>query len=274
MNMGQSNYHTHSHYCDGQGELTDYIQYALSHDFVALGFSGHAPVPFDNKFAISDSDFDNYCNEVRTLAANYKNSLDIKLGLEIDYIPHILDDFTPFFTRGGLDYCIGSVHLVNNPDDDPNNLWFIDGRQREVYDEGLKCVFGGDIKKGVRAFFLQNIAMIEQTHPTIVGHFTKIVMHNAGRYFSEQDPWFRSLVSDTLDAIAASGAICEINTRGIYRRRYNDYYPSRDIIKYMNKLKIPVLVSSDAHNPEDLDNFCGAHQFLHDINYSQIITTL
>lgn len=269
-----TNFHTHSGYCDGHGTLRDYVEYAIAHDFTALGFSGHAPVPFENRFAIKDTDYERYCSEVHSLKEEYNGKIAISLGLEIDYIPHLLDDFSRLKDMGKLDYCIGSVHLVSNPDGDPNNLWFIDGSKREIYDKGLENVFGGDIKKGVKAFFDQNIDMLERTKPTIIGHFTKIVMHNAGRYFSENDAWFRSLVCDTIDVIEATGTICEINTRGIYRKRYDDYYPSREIIKYLNHRNIPVVVSSDAHNPDELLNFCGAYEYLREIGYRNIVTRL
>ena len=266
------NYHTHSRYCDGHGELRDYIDYAIAHDFTALGFSSHAPVPFENKFALRDADFPAYCADVRRLQSEFDGRIAIRLGLEIDYIPGVLEDFSRLVTRGGLDYCIGSVHLVANPDGDPSQLWFIDGGKREVYDEGLQRVFGGDIRKGVQAFFRQTCDMLERNRPTIIGHFNKIVMHNAGRYFSEQDAWYRTLVADTLDQIAACGTICEINTRGIYRRRHEDFYPSREIIRQMDAMRIPVVVSSDAHDPCDLDNFCGAYEYLHEIGYRNVLT--
>ncbi len=272
--MKLTNYHTHSHYCDGTGQLREYVEYALGKGFACLGFSGHAPFPLENKFAIKDCDYDNYCSEVRSLRDEYAGRIDIRLGLETDYIPHVIDDFEPLSKRGGLDYCIGSVHQVSNRDEDPRNLWFIDGKDRNVYDEGLQRVFGGDIRKGVAAFFRQNIEMLERCRPTVIGHFTKVFMHNAGRFFSESEPWVRALVRDTIDSIAATGTICEINTRGIYRRRYDDYYPSREIIRYMDCMNIPVIVSSDAHKPEETDMFCGAYEFLKEIGYRNILTEI
>lgn len=266
------NYHTHSRYCDGKGELREYVEYAVSKGFSALGFSSHAPVPFDDHFALRDTDYEAYCDEVRRLRAEYAGTIGILLGLEIDFIPRVIDDFGPLVSRGGLDYCIGSVHQVANPDEAPDSLWFIDGKFREVYDQGLQRVFHGDIRKGVTCFFRQNIDMLRMANPTVIGHFTKIFMHNGGRYFSEDEAWVRSLVRDTVDQIAASGTICEINTRGIYRKRYNDFYPSRDIIRYMDTLGIPVIVSSDAHSPDEIDLFCGACEFLKEIGYHNVVT--
>ena len=286
------NYHTHSHYCDGKGELREYVEYAIAHNFKALGFSGHAPVPFPNNFSIKDDQYVDYCNEVRALKEEYKDKIDIRLGLEIDYIPGLLEDFTTLIAQGGLEYTIGSVHLIPNPDNVetlrhlsneakgderqqiPYNLWFIDGPRQETYDNGLRHIFHDDIKAGVRAFFYQNNAMIERNRPTIVGHFDKIVMHNRDRYFSYDEPWFQDLVHETVQLIHEKGCIAEINTRGLYKGRHNDYYPAKSTIQYMKELNIPVLVGTDAHEPSNLDQFEGAYDFLRDIGYRNVVTNL
>lgn len=284
-----SNYHTHSRHCDGRDELREYVDYALSKGFKALGFSGHAPVPFPNNFSIKDDDYLNYCNEVRALKAEYAGRIDIRLGLEIDYIPGLLEDFTPLVEQGGLDYTIGSVHLIPNPNDVselrylsasakgderqqiPYHLWFIDGPRQETYDNGLHHIFGDDIRAGVRAYFHQQNAMIEQNKPTIVGHPDKIVMHNRERFFSYADRWYRDLLFETLQLIAETGCICELNTRGLYKGRHTDYYPSKEAVRFMDTLGIPLLVSTDAHQPSDLDRWEGAFDFLAEIGYRNIV---
>lgn len=279
-----SNYHTHSRFCDGKGELRDYAELALAHGFTALGFSGHAPLPFKNSFSIPDKDYPAYCDGVRALKEEYRSRLDIRLGLEIDYVPGVCDNFRPLIEQGGLDYCIGGVHLVTHPDDTAwlrsypeeaaQRIWFIDGPHHETYDEGLQRVFHGDIRRGVTAFFHQSNAMIESQRPTIVAHFNKIVMHNRDRYFSEHDKWYLDLVHETIALIREVGCIAEVNTRGIYKKRHNDFYPSRELLQYMNTLGIPVIVSTDAHCPDDLLRTEGAFEFLHEINYRNIVHTL
>lgn len=274
-----SNYHTHSRHCDGKGELREYVDFALSHGFKALGFSGHAPVPFPNNFSIKDEDYLDYCDEVRRLKEEFEGRIDIHLGLEIDYIPGVLEDFSTLIERGGLEYVIGSIHLIPThrlgPDEDiPSNLWFIDGPRQETYDEGLKRLFGGDIRKGVRAFFHQSNEMIERNCPDIVGHCDKIVMHNRGRYFQPDEAWFRDLLYETIALIKEKGCIAEINTRGLYKGRHNDYYPSRAAIRHMNELGIPVIVGTDAHEPANLVMFEGVYEFLKEINYKNIINVL
>lgn len=244
------NLHTHTHYCDGSSEPIEYIEQALIHKFHTLGFSGHAPVPFPNHFAISDERLDDYIHEIKSLRTQYKDQLSIFLSLEIDYIPEIVDDFSSFKSRCDLDYIIGSVHLVKG--NHPSDLWFIDGSKQEIYDDGLQKVFGGDIRKGVKAYYHQINKMIESQSFEILGHFDKIKMHNKNRYFTEDEDWYIKLVDESLELIKQKNLIVEVNTRGLYKKRSDSLFPGNEILKKLLKLNIPVTISSDAHKPEEL----------------------
>ena len=309
-----SNFHTHSNYCDGKATLREMVDFAVAHGFTELGFSGHSPLPFENTYSITD--YEGYCNEVRALKEEYKDRIKIHLGLEIDYIPGMLEDFTPLIDNGHLEYTIGSVHLIPSPfthsSDSPNraasspnlgeqldsilgspsklegvdahradggvctdeDLWFIDGPSMERYDEGLFRLFGGDIRRGVTAYFHNENAMMEKNRPTIVGHPDKIVMHNRDRYFTEDEKWYRDLAFETIHLIKDLDLICEINTRGIYKGRHADYYPGKWLIQEMKLLHIPVIVSTDAHSPEDLLRTEGANEYLREIEYPAVLQSL
>ncbi|MBP5613511.1 MAG: histidinol-phosphatase [Bacteroidales bacterium] len=265
-----SNYHTHSRHCDGKGELRDYVEEALRLGFTHLGFSAHAPFPMENSFALPQEDFLPYVGEVRRLQAEYAGRINISLGLEADYIPGVTRGFAEWVQEGGLDYCIGSVHMVSGE----GGLWFIDGGRHDRYDEGLRAVFWGDIRAGVRAFYRQTNEMLLQQHPDILGHFNKIEMHNRNRHFTPDEPWYRELVRETLSVIRECGCICEVNTRGIYKGRSSDFFPSRQILLAMKELRIPVMVATDAHAPEELSRDEGAYAFLQEIAYPEVVTVL
>ena len=270
-----TNYHTHSNYCDGKATPREMVEFAVDHGFTALGFSGHCPLPFDNSFSITD--YDGYCREVRALQAEYAGRIHIMLGLEIDYIPGMLEDFTPLKEKGGLDYTIGSVHLIPPQGivpKDMDDLWMIDGSRYETYDEGLMKHYHGDIRRGVQAYFRQQNEMLEKNRPTILGHPDKIAMHNRSRYFSEEEPWYEDLALETLRLAHELGVVVEINTRGIYKGRHPDYYPSRRLVRQMMQWRLPVIVSTDAHAPDDMLRTEGAYDFLQEIDYPEIIYTL
>ena len=267
-----TNYHTHSTYCDGKASPREMVDFAVAHGFTALGFSGHSPLPFENTYSITD--YDGYCREVRALQKEYQDRIAISLGLEFDYVPGMLEDFSPLIEQGHLDYTIGSVHLIPVPGTTPrdgNDLWMIDGPHYERYDEGLNRLFGGDIRAGVRAYFHQQNAMLERNRPTILGHPDKIAMHNRSRYFKEDEPWYENLALETLALAHELDIIVEVNTRGIYKGRHPDYYPSRRLIKAMKQWRIPVIVSTDAHAPEDLLRTEDAYEYLADIHYPEVL---
>ena len=245
-------------------------------DDIRLRLGGHRGDFRDERQITVDQSFQIFLNESREIAMADDS------GLEIDYIPGLLEDFAPLVEKGGLEYTIGSVHLIpqpesigyirSHPTEAADYLWMIDGAKYERYDEGLQRLFGGDIKRGVRAFFEQNNCMIESQRPTIVGHFDKIVMNNKDRYFHYDEKWFLDLVYETVQLIHETGCICEVNTRGIYKGRHYDFYPARQTLRHMNTLGIPVIVSTDAHLPEDLLHTEGAFEFLEEIGYRNVLS--
>jgi histidinol-phosphatase (PHP family) len=215
-----------------------------------LGFSDHAPIPFENPFSIAPGRLGAYCAEIRRLKAAYAERLHIFLGLEIDFIPGIMDNFQELIREGGLDYSIGSVHIVGR--DSVENLWFIDDPHVETFDRGVQAFFGGDIRKALRAFYDQTNQMIASQKFDVIGHIDKVKMHCQNRLFSENEPWYEAMVFETLDLVRKKGLIVEVNTRGAYKIGPDVLYPSAFILRRMNELNIPVTISSDAHRPEEL----------------------
>ena len=244
------NFHTHTNFCDGNSEPETYVKKALDSGFKKLGFSGHAPVPFKNSFAIKEDNLENYFIKIRELKEKYINQIDIYLALEIDYIPGLTKDFIDFRKQGKLDYTIGSIHLVTNIK--TKKLWFIDGAKIEEYDEGLQRAFDNNIKEGVTAFYHQTNEMLLNQNPDIIGHFDKIKMNNRNRYFLQNEKWYQQLISETLAIIKEKETIVEVNTRGLYKKRSDELFPGTDVLKQILKMEIPITVSSDAHKPEEL----------------------
>jgi histidinol-phosphatase (PHP family) len=78
-------------------------------------------------------------------------------------------------------------------------------------------------------------------------------MHNKERFFSQKDKWFEDFMMECLVAIKESGSICEINTRGLYKKRYDDFYPGREWIKKASDMKIPLTISTDCHKKDEVD---------------------
>jgi histidinol-phosphatase (PHP family) len=263
----KTNYHSHSHYCDGKGTLEQQVQGAIAQGLRAFGFSSHCPVPFENKWSMKAERLGDYLAETKALKVKYEGQIELYTGLEVDFLPRIsslsspqLERGTPFPLEGKglgigvknfpmLDYCVGSVHYVGlNQFGQP---WEIDGSSVEFLD-CLDTLYGGDIRVVIQKYYSIIRQMIETDPPQIMGHLDKIKMHNAARsLFEESESWYVEEVEQTLQTIAASGIIVEINTRGNYKRDL-DLYPSPWIIKRMKELQIPICINSDSHRPEEI----------------------
>jgi len=269
--MNLFNLHTHSRFCDGKEEPEEYVKQAVELGFHTLGFSSHAPVPFENNFSLKEEKMDEYFSTIRALDEKYKDRINILLSMEIDYIPGITRTFAEFSKAGNLDYTIGGVHLVRNKEIE--KLWFIDGSKQETYDDGLQKLFNGHIRKGVEAYYGQIREMVATQKPDIIAHLDKIKMHNKNRYFSEEESWYKDLAWKTLKYIASeSNCIVEVNTRGLYKKRSDTFFPSPAILEQIHHLKIPITLSADAHQPNELNGYYDeALKLLKEIGFKELI---
>ena len=276
--MQNFNLHTHSVYSDGKSQPREIVEEAVRQGLTTLGFSEHSPLPFDNNFSVKSADMPHYVAEIAQLKEEFKDRIDIYCGLEADYLTGFSEPFAVTKEKYHLDYLIGGVHLVidlalqQDQASLADQIWFIDGPKWEVYDEGLQKFFDGDIRRAVRRFFEQSNEMIENEPFDIIAHFDKIKMHNRDRYFHEDESWYRKLALETLDLIREKGLIMEVNTRGIYKKRYNGFYPSPWLMEEACKMGVPAIISADAHHFSEITlEFDSAEEALKKAGYRSVV---
>ncbi len=248
--MVTTNYHMHSRYDDGQREIDDYAQAAIADGLTSIGMSGHAPVPFANSYAVKPEALDSYCGDVRRAAAAYAGQIEIAMGLEVDVIPGLEEHFTRTLLPRGFDYFIGSVHFVGN---DPAGVpWEFDAGP-DSFARGYEGWYERDIRRLVTNFYtIAGTAATFIPGIAIVGHFDRIKRFNYnGRYFSEDDPWYREAVEGALAAFAKTGTIVELNTAG-WRTPTGAAFPSPWICRRCHELGIRMTINTDAHRPDHL----------------------
>jgi histidinol-phosphatase (PHP family) len=264
-----ANYHCHSRLDDGVGELAEYAAAALAKGFVTLGYSGHAPVPFEADWTMPAALLPEYLATVRSLKTQYAGRLEILLGLEVDFVPGLLSVRSPEIRELGLDFTLGSVHFLGCLPD--GRWWTADGPLEELQ-RGLAENFSGDMRAVVERFYTLTVQMVEENPPDMIGHFDVVKKNNrGGRFFSEDAPWYRAAVAEALDAVARSGSILEVNTGGVVRGTSGVLYPSEWILREALKRDVPVTVNSDAHRPEQIDGyFRESFALLKEIGYRHI----
>ncbi len=245
------NFHQHSIYSDGAEVPEQYVQSAIDLGFSAIGFTEHSPLPFDNPFSLKSDNIEKYVNTIDSLRNAYGDVINIYRALEMDFIPGMSEDFNHWIETCKTDYLIGSVHLVLPPE--TGELWFTDGPDYKIYDDGLHKFFDGDIRKAVKTYFNQINTMIETQDFEILGHMDKISMHNQDRFFTQDEKWYQLLIDETLDQVKQKDLIVEVNTRGKYKKRSDYLFPDGLALKKVSDMKIPVIISSDAHKPDELN---------------------
>ena len=114
--------------------------------------------------------------------------------------------------------------------------------------------------------------MVQQEPPTVVGHLDKIkIQHEGGHLFSETELWYREEVEETLQTIARAGLVLEANTRGIYKQKTPELYPSRWVLSRARTLNIPLTLNSDAHHPREITaQFTEAAKVLQEVGYTHL----
>ncbi|MBN2273474.1 MAG: histidinol-phosphatase [Bacteroidales bacterium] len=245
------NFHSHCHYCDGKAAPEAYLVKAIEKGFPAYGYSSHAPLPFSTKWNMKQEQLPAYLEEIKLLKEKYKEKIQVYTGLEVDYLGRSWGFHNPFFKNIKLDYTVGSIHFVDHfPDGRP---WTIDGASEEFF-RGFELIFNNNVQKLVRRYYELVKEMIIMDHPSIIGHLDKIKMHNRLKPFlDDQEGWYMDILEETLDLIADNKCIVEVNTRGVYRYGQTDLYPGKWILGRIRQKKIPVMINSDAHLPDEIN---------------------
>lgn len=257
--MQLSNYHSHSTFCDGRSTPEDFVKFAISNGFRAYGFSSHSPLPFETFWNMTKDDMPEYLAEIGRLKKKYDGRLEIYAGLEIDYLDESYNASIPYFRELPLDYRIGSIHFL--PVAWPlaeANMMCIDGSFRE-YRQSVGAYYGGDVRKLVAHYFNATQQMVEAGGIDIVGHMDKIYMNGQKcEGFDLEADWYRKPLDDCLHLIAEKGLMVEVNTKNLVKKQ--ELYPHAGYLHRLRELGIPVMVNSDCHYP-DLVNDGRAEAF-------------
>lgn len=244
-----TNYHMHCHYCDGKGSPQEMADKAKELGFRSVGFSSHAPLPFENDFCMQEKDLTAYVQEITALKADQE--IEIYLGLETDYIPGVTVPGAAKWDALGLDYKIGSVHTLDAPNERYPML-SVDGPVEEVTTL-LNEIYQGSAQAFIEAYYERVGQLCREGGFDILGHYDLIKKQNkALQFFDETAPWYRAVAVDTLDEVARSGVIMEVNYGGMLRGATTDVYPPLWLLKEARNKGIPVQINADAHAPHHL----------------------
>jgi len=245
------NLHTHSIFCDGADTPEELVLAALEKGFDAIGFSGHAYLPYSPSLARSGNRMADYIREVDRLKDVYRDRIRIYRGLE--------DDFYSEVDLSGYDYLIGSVHYLK-----------LDG-QVCGFDRSLAAVtayvqdhFGGDGLQFAKTYFETVCHLPEKAQFDILGHFDILTKNNeAGKFIDTASPAYLSAGYEAIHALRGKIALFEVNTGAISRGYRTVPYPQMEFLKEFRACGYGAVITSDCHDKHFLDcHFTEAAQLL------------
>ena len=225
--MQLSNYHSHCTFCDGRSIPEDFVRFAITHGFRAYGFSSHSPLPFETFWNMSKDDMPEYLQEIKRLKQKYSDQLEIYAGLEIDYLDETYNASIPYFQELPLDYRIGSIHFLPVSEHlVEENMVCIDGSFRE-YAHSVERHFEGDVRLLVKRYFDSTMKY---------------------EIFNFDEDWYRKPFEACLDLVKEKGLMVEVNTKNWTKKK--ELYPRAEYLSRLREMNIPVMVNSDCHYPD------------------------
>jgi len=244
--------HNHSFFSDGKNTPEEMVLAAIENKITHLGISDHAPVPFPAHWAMPQEKLAQYISILEQLKEKYASKIRLYSALEVDFLPDEPQRFSNFRRMEAFDYLIGSIHMVDKFSD--GTYWDI-ASSKQSFSKGLEEIFDHNAQKFVERYFELQNTMISEHKPDIIAHLDLITRHNKDdRYWDSQSKWYRNLMYSTLENIAQNNLTLEINTRGLYKKRVNDYFPSKKYFPFIKELGIKTIVSSDAHSIDEINN--------------------
>lgn len=122
-----ANYHSHTYRCKhARGTEREYIEHAIDTGIRILGFSDHAPHIYVNNpdfvsgIRMSMSELPDYCQTILKLKEEYKDQIEIHLGLELEYSRTDFEKLRPIYIDNGIEYVILATHFIG---DEPADIY-------------------------------------------------------------------------------------------------------------------------------------------------------
>jgi histidinol-phosphatase (PHP family) len=189
--------------------------------------------PFWRQNALDDVDA--YCAWVR-------DDTDLRLGIEMDFVPGAEDRTAALLDARELDYVVGSVHFISEAEG------AVDMELFTAWDPK-------DPRRSAEAVWSRYFETVAQSAAS--GLFDIIAHPDLVKYFGPTHPEripkrdLRFYYEPTVEAFADAGVAVEVSTAGL-RKPAGEIYPARAFLEMCAEAGVPVALSSDAHRPQDV----------------------
>ena len=182
--------------------------------------------PFWRRYAFDD--LDAYCAFVR-------EETDLRLGIEMDFVPGREDRIATQLDGRDWDYVVGSIHFLRDQslDTEDYSIWGTGESAERVW----------------RRYFETVAESARSGLYDIIGHPDLVKVWGRAAPVPDGDP--RRYYEPAVEAFAETGVAVELSTAG-WRKPVAEQYPSAPFLEMLVDAGCPIALSSDAHVPEQL----------------------
>ncbi len=236
-----ADFHVHSNFCDGKNSVEELVLSAIEKNVKKLGVVVHSYIDFEPTGSATLDSSKHFINTVDRLKSKYRDKIELFCGIEQDLFSQKQDL--------AFDYVIGSVHFFKSCNEyDPIDV------SEESFCAGVDRFFKGDYYSAVEWYYEAVIKVVEKFKPNIIGHFDLITKFNEkDKLFDTSNLRYVLAYQKAVDTLLNYDIPFEINLGAISRGYRTEPYPSTDIIEYIKLKGGRFILSSDAH---DKDNIC------------------
>lgn len=224
-----ANYHTHTCRCGhAEGVEREYVEAAVRSGLKILGFSDHTPWDFfdseprNRPMRMKPEELPDYARTVRALAREYRERIEIHLGVEAEYYPKYFPRLLDMLRQNGVEYMILGAHFLGN----------------EI----------GDVYSG-RAFTQEETLrryVSQCTEALDTGLYTYFAHPDLIHYIGDAEIYEREMRALCRSALRTDTPL-EINLLGMAEGRH---YPNERFWRIAAEEGNTVILGRDAHSPE------------------------
>ena len=222
-------YHNHTARCHhASGSDEEYVKAAIKGGLELFGFADHAPHHYYGDYRSSVrmtvDGLSEYCASIRALKEKYKGEIDIKIGLEMEYMPAFFERDLQLYRSCGVEYLILAQHTVGN-ESLPGRLdSFAQSDDRGKLTAYVnQCIEG--MRRGVYSYF---------AHPDCL-------------HFTGDEDFYQSECDRLIKAAKEMAVPVEINLLGLSTGRH---YPREAFFKLVAENSHFAVIGRDAHSPD------------------------
>lgn len=242
--------HMHTPLCrHARGEPEEYADMAQQRGLKGIVITCHNPIPdgFAQSSRMYLEQFDLYLSIVERARQAWDGRVDVRLGLECDYLPGQERWLEKQLKQADFHYILGSVH----PHLSEYRLLYWNGDA--VHFQELYFDF---LAQAAETKLFDTIS-----HPDLVKNIAP------SEWKVER---IMKSIRKALDRIAKTGVAMELNTSGL-NKAIPEMNPGPEILREMARRQIPVVVGADAHSPDRVaDRYEEAYELLEAAGYKDV----